>query len=195
MNSRAVTKLLAKAIVFLVIALVSWERTPLSRIYHAGVAACAQALYGSGDQARLIDGIRASDDEFMARVLVSDKRETLHIAAGDMTGNLCVLLALYLASPIRPLVRTYFLSLNAALVALFGVHVIALYVLIRTAVAGRTAAENVGPANLVADMGPWMYPLAVLLWAPYLLTYYQATKRSQKGLVRAPSTPVARRLS
>ena len=180
MDSRAVTKLLAKATVCLVIALIGWERTPLSRIYHAGVATFARALYGSGDQAGFIDGIRASDDEFMVRVLVGDKRETLYIAAGDMTGNLCVLLALYLASPIRPLARIYLSSFSAAVVALFGVHVIALYVLSRTAVAGRTAVENVGLASLVSDMGAWMYPLAVLLWAPYLLTYYRTTKRSQK---------------
>jgi len=156
----------------LVVTQVIWEHTPVSDWYHGAVAACAQSIYGRAIAGGAIPDIHLQEDEFVVSV-GGAKRETLHVGALDITGNLCVLLALIVASPVKPRLSVYLRAALAALILLFVLHVGGLYVIVKTALAWHAGLTENHSESLIAALGPWMYPMVVLLWAPYLL----ATRR------------------
>lgn len=154
-----------------------WEHTAVSRNYHRLVAACAEHVYGRALSDGAIPDIRAEADEFLVSV-GGVKHETLHVGALDITGNLCVLLALIMASPVKPRSSVYLRAALTALGILFVLHVAGLYVIVKTALAWHAGLNDSHTEGVIADLGPWMYPLAVLLWMPYLLAIRQHGTRS-----------------
>jgi len=176
MTSGIVIKRVAIGLVVLVASQFVWGHTPVSRGYHRLIAACAQNFYGRALSHGAIPDIHVDGEEFLVSV-GGPRHETLHVGALDVTGNVCVLLALFLASPAGHQ-RIYLLALVAAFAMLFALHVAGLYVIVRTALAWHAGLDTNHSQGLIADLGPWMYPLVVLLWVPYLL-WYRRTDQSR----------------
>lgn len=157
------TKFIVKAAFLLIIAIACWERLPVVGYYHRAVAACTTRVFRSS----AVDDIVFADGEFVARVAVQGRRELLHVQASDLTMNICVLAAVYFASPRRR--RLFPWCCSSAFVILFGLHVIALHVTVRAALGWHDTGI---PSDLTAQLGPWMYPVVMLLWAPYVAVYF-----------------------
>jgi hypothetical protein len=172
MDSRIVIKRITIAFVALVISQIAWAHAPASAWYHQLIAECAQRAYGHALSGGSNPDVRVTGQEFAIRV-GSAPNDILYVAGSDVTGNLCVLVALFIASPVRLRYRSYLRSIVVAFAILFLVHVAGLYVIVKTALAWHTASGVTRMEGLVADLGPWMYPLGVLLWIPYLLSCCQ----------------------
>jgi hypothetical protein len=167
MSSRAIISRIVVGLIVLVACQIVWEHTALSGRYHGLIAACAQRLYGAALASGTIPDIHVDGDEFVVNV-GGPKHEKLHVGALDVTGNLCVLLALFVASATRARWRTGLIAFVAAFALLFALHLAGLYVLAQTALAWHAGLDE-HAAGLVASLGPWMYPVVALLWVPYLL--------------------------
>jgi hypothetical protein len=170
MKSHTIIKRFAVGLAVLVASQLIWDRTPVARGYHRLVATCAQSLYGRAIAHGSIPDVHVDSQEFVVSV-GGPKHEKLHVGALDITGNLCVLLALFCACPPRGRWRAYLLALAGAFAVLFVLHVAGLYVIIRTALAWHAGLDANHSEGMIADLGPWMYPLVVLLWVPRLLLY------------------------
>jgi len=155
-----VTKFMVRAAVLLVLMGTVWERSPVSDYYHRALAACDHAIWSGRD-------VQLVGDDFVTRVWLNNKSQMLHLEATDLTMNICVLVAVYLAS-FRPR-RVFVWCLCTALLVLFAVHVAALEVTIRAVLAWR---ESPGTMTVIERLGPWMYPMASLLWVPYIVILF-----------------------
>jgi len=167
MSSRTIISRIVIGLVVLVACQITWEHTTLSSHYHRLIASGAQRLYGEALAHGTIPDIHVDGDEFVVNV-GGPKHEKLHVGALDVTGNLCVLLALFVASATPARRRVGLIAFLIAFALLFALHLAGLYVLARTALAWHAGLDE-HAAGLVANLGPWMYPLVVLLWVPYLL--------------------------
>jgi len=168
MISRNVIRRAVIGLAVLVASQLVWEHTAVSNCYHRAIAACAQRAYGRALSGGAAPRVAVAGEEFLVSV-GGAKRETLHVGALDITGNLCVLLALIVASPVKPRLSVYLRAALAALILLFVLHVGGLYVIVKTALAWHAGLTDTHSESLIAALGPWMYPMVVLLWAPYLL--------------------------
>jgi hypothetical protein len=169
MDARGIIRFFVKAVLLLPATLLLWGSTPVARHYHIALANCARHTYAGPHSDGVIRDVRVIDGDFVVRVIANGARKTLVVTAADVTDNACVLIALYLASPFFSL-ASLMAYLVAAIVALFGVHVASLYIIVRVAIAWRENSTT-SSAGLVESIGPWLYPLALLLWAPYLVAY------------------------
>jgi hypothetical protein len=154
------TKFLVKATVLFLFASVGWERLPVADYYHRALAACTTRVF----RLSTADDIVFADGEFVTPVTVQNRKELLHLQASDLTMNICVLAAVYFASPRRR--RLFAWCCSAAFLSLFALHVISLHVTIRAALAWQSS--NGISSDVIGQLGPWMYPIAMLLWVPYV---------------------------
>jgi hypothetical protein len=180
MDARTVGRFLIKVFVLLPALLLAWQKLSFAPHYHAVVAAMTGAVYGLVAKRGMVHGVSADTHEFLAHVLVGGQRQVLHIEAADVTSNTCTLLALYLASPIRPLWRKYVGWLSGSMVGLLAIHVFTVIAAIQSA-AGlpgmwtRTCAVYLNFYEVVG-----MYLLVLVMWLPYIAMHARATAEGNR---------------
>jgi hypothetical protein len=183
MGVRTVVWFLVKVLVLLSALLVAWHQFALARFYHTALAALTDACYRLVPLGGHVHGVWAGGSEFLARVIVGGKSNTLHIVASDITSNFCALLALYLASPVGRPRRDYAAWLVGSVAALMAIHVVTVTATIQTAVAGHPA-YSAGPGPGARACGNYllfyesvgMYLLVLVLWLPYVLVHMKVTR-------------------
>jgi len=151
--------------------LLVWEFTPLSGWYHSLLGTVATSIYQARHDPVVHDIVHRHED-LIAHVWVGGSRQTLHVGASDITGNIAVLVALVIGSGLSK--TRHWLLMMGALFLLAVSHLVALHVLIRAAV-----APVVTPAWSIVS---WLDPLAFLLWTPCLLARRPRPSTEQVGI-------------
>jgi hypothetical protein len=178
MGPRAALKLLAKAIPFYILILVAWQLLKVSHIYHHLIAWGLDWLYPALDPLGPVKGVGAGGGDLLVKLLISGKKLVLVIKAEDITSNTAMLLALYLASPIRPRLKRFFAFFIPSLFVLYLVHLGTAAASIKYAfLSNPTVTSLYPPSTFVARFIPLykvfytnvlMYLSILALWLPYI---------------------------
>lgn len=168
MKTSLLIKFALRGVLALVASILIWEHTAAARVYHRGLATAVEwtaRVFGNS-----VRDVTTQGDELAIAMDSVNTHGTLYITTTDITANVCVLVALFAAVPIRGW-RRWGLHLAAALILLFITHVVAVQAIVSAAVGGPGTWVEGG----IADTAAWMYPLAMFLWVPYLLSVRRRT--------------------
>ena len=178
MVQRPVLVFLAKIVPLTLVSLVMWQGLGFSRPYHILLAELLGEIYPHLDPSGVVADVEVRDNQFYFTVILGAERLGLFVNAADITSNMTVLLALYLASPVRRKVRQFITFLACSLVVLFVVHGVTLITVSQEALMGRPGAVATAPFStaqarllthynvFMEEMG--MYACVLLLWLPYI---------------------------
>jgi hypothetical protein len=181
-----VTRYLVKIVPAFLLSLLAWRVLHLSVVYHSIVAFALDIAHGLLDPTGAVRGVSVAGGEFVVDLASGAGTTHLKIVADDLTGNAIVLLAFFLASPIRSHVKSFALHLCAALAALVGLHVFAAasnqYALATSGhFLGPVGAGGCGARPLLYYghfhelIGMYLFPL--LLWVPYMARRLMESRR------------------
>lgn len=165
-----------------------WHLAGLATFYHACLAASLDAFFPLVDQSDLVTGVTTHEGEFVFRVLFQGKETGLNMTCGDITSNSVLLIALFLASPIKPIARIWLASFLGSILILFAIHA-------GTAVATVVFAFSTNPDTASAFVGSatasriytrfyveyGMYAFVLVLWVPYFVIYLSRQRHASAG--------------
>jgi len=187
MARKPVTAFLIKVVPLFFLFLYLWEARGLSALYHRLLAQVLDAICPTLDPTGTVARVVADGHDLLFRLVLGADRVTLRVNATDITSNTAMLIALYLASPIRRWKR-FAVWMFCALVALFAVHVVTAVTVSQEALMSNPRVMAGSPftrAQVVAvprynvfyeEMG--MYLIVLLMWFPYLVTKIVEARRA-----------------
>jgi hypothetical protein len=191
MERKTVIRLLIKLFPLYVAILLLWQYAGVSRWYHELIAAVLSQGYALFDSSGPVKGVDVKGAEFMAKLLVAQKKLPLFITAEDITSNTAMLFALYGASPMRGHGRAFASYLFSALGILFLIHLITVAAQIQYALMSNETIMQLFPAgalslkvipvymNFYILIG--MYLFILCLWLPYIMTVVMHHRKQQTG--------------
>jgi hypothetical protein len=178
MVQRPVIVFLAKVVPLIVILLVLWQGLGFSRSYHELLAGIVSVVYPHVDPTGAVTGVGVRDGQFYFRLAVGAERFGLSVNAADITSNMTMLLALYLASPIRRRVKPFLVFFACSVVLLFISHAVTVVTVSQEALTTHPDVMASAPFSATQmkllrryniffeEMG--MYLSVLLLWLPYI---------------------------
>jgi hypothetical protein len=178
MAQRPVLVFLAKVVPLIVLLLVLWEELGFSRPYHNLLAGVLGVVYPRVDPTGAVTRVGVRDNQFYFTLIVGEERVGLSVNASDITSNTSMLLALYLASPIRRRTKQFLGFLACALVLLFVWHAVTVVTVSQEALMTHPGVMASAPFSstqvilvprynvFAEEMG--MYLSVLLLWFPYI---------------------------
>jgi len=178
MVQRPVLVFLAKAVPLIVLFLLLWEGLGFSRPYHVLLAGVVGMVYPHLDPTGAVTGVGVRDNQFNFQLAVGGDRIGLSVNAADITSNITMLLALYLASPVRRRTKQFLVFFACSLVLLFIMHAVTVVTVSQEALMthqgvmartpfSATQLKLVPRYNVfMEEMG--MYLSVLLLWLPYV---------------------------
>jgi hypothetical protein len=178
MAQRPVLVFLAKVVPLIVLLLVLWQGLGLSRPYHRLLAGVVGKVYPHIDPTGTVKDVGVRGDQFYFRLAVGGERIGLSVNAADITSNMTMLLALFLASPIRRRIRQFLVFFACALVLTFVCHAVTLVTVSQEALMTHpgvmasapfsTAQMKLIPRYNVFAEELGMYLGVLVLWLPYI---------------------------
>jgi hypothetical protein len=174
MAQKPIKLFLIKIVPLFLVTLLVWQRFGISQHYHSVVAAFFDLVHPVLDPTGLISGVTAKGSSFLVGILSQGRSATLEITAEDITSNTAMLLALFLASPVRPHVKAFLLYLFASLLALLVIHVLTVATTIQYAfMIGKVHEFSASATKFYRSytffyerFGMFLFVLA--LWFPYI---------------------------
>lgn len=178
MARKPVIVFLVKVVPLIVLLLVLWQGMGFSRPYHNLLAGILDKIYAHFDVTGAVTGLSVRDNQFYFTLTVGGERVGLSVNAADITSNMTMLLALYLASPIRRRRRPFLALFACSLVLLFISHAVTVVTVSQEALTTHPGVMASAPISatrmklLVSynvffeEMG--MYLSVLLLWLPYM---------------------------
>lgn len=178
MVQRPVLVFLAKVVPLVVLLLVLWQGLGLSHPYHKLLAGILDNVYSHFDPTGAVSGVGVRSDQFYFTLAVGGERVGLSVNAADITSNMTMLLALYLASPIRRRTKQFLVFFACSLALMFFLHAFTVFTVSQAALMthpGVMASAPFGPAHMklvlhyrvfFEEMG--MYLFVLVLWLPYI---------------------------
>jgi hypothetical protein len=178
MAQRPVLVFLAKVVPLIILLLVLWQGLGLSRPYHTLLAGLLGGVYPHFDPTGTVVDVGVRDNEFYLKLVVGKERVGLSVNAADITSNMTMLLALYLASPIRRRAKQFLVFFACSLALLFISHAVTVITVSQEALMTHPGVMASAPfsattVNMVVrynvfmeEMG--MYLGVLLLWLPYI---------------------------
>lgn len=187
MARKPVIAFLIKVVPLFFLFLYLWEARGLSALYHRFLARVLDAVCPALDPTGTVARVAAEGHDLIFGLVLGADRVTLRVNATDITSNMAMLVALYLASPIRRWKR-FAMWMICALVALFAVHVVTAVTVSQEALMLHPRVMAGSPfthAQLVVvprynvfyeEMG--MYLIVLVMWFPYLITRIVEARRA-----------------
>jgi hypothetical protein len=187
MARKVVLLYLVKIVPSFVVVLVAWRALGVSALYHRLVAAAFDLLHPVFDPTGFVRGASVEGKHFLIDLTISGKGERLQIMGDDLTSNAVLLVALFLASPIKSNVKPFMVHLACAMVVLFVLHVGAVAATVQYAVATTPALS--GPGGELGFASRWFahylhfyeligtYLFVLVLWIPYVAGYLIGVRR------------------
>jgi hypothetical protein len=187
MVRKVVIPYLAKIVPAFLVCLLAWRALGLSAIHNTLVALAFDVIHRLLDPTGTVRSVAAAGKEFVLGLSIGGKTSHLKIVADDLTGNTIVLLAFFLASPIRSSVKSFAAHLAGALGVLFCIHVVAVAASTQHAlfsspdVLGPGATVQIG-TRLLLQFGHFyeligMYLFPLVLWVPYIASRLMRSRR------------------
>ena len=184
---------LIKIVPIFVIVLVAWQKYGLSHYYQSLVASVLNFFLPLFSP--LIDGVMYDDNKFLLALIYQGKKGTVDFPARTTMLNFTMLLALYLASPIRPIVRTYFTFFLGSLAVMFVIHLFTLSAFFRMFIYDN---PNLGTIQITRQTTfaehyarfyelNGMYIFVLLLWGVYAAVYAASQRRLAAGETKSRS--------
>lgn len=191
MDRKAVIVLLIKIFPLYLAILYLWQIVGLSQYYHEAIALLLERLYALLNPLGPVKGIDVEGKEFLVKLLVANRKTTLHATAEDITSNMGMLLSLYLASPMRAFLRRFSVSLLLSVAALYAVHVATTAAHIQYACMNNQAilrfyppgalSLKIAPAYVDFYIRFGMYLFVLALWLPYIMSVLMSSKTKMQG--------------
>lgn len=191
MVRRPVLVFFAKAVPLIFLFLVLWQGLGFSRPYHELLAGILDAVYPRIDPTGAVTGVGVRNNEFHFSLLLGEDRVGLSINASDVTSNMTMLLALYLASPIRRRLKRFLMFFGGSLALLFVLHAVTVvsvsqYALMTHPGVMASAPFSATQMRLVPRYNVFyeelgMYLSVLLLWFPYILWCIFGTRDAGDG--------------
>ncbi len=174
---RVVTFLLSVVPIFLAL-LWLWQSQGVDRFYHSVVATLLDRTYPPVSPAGVVRGVDTDTDEFVVHLRVNGRHPALYVNAQDITWNVAMMIALYLASASWH--RRFWLWFGSAAAILMAIHSITVVTFVREALLSNPETARLAPMSAA---GVWLvvhynrfyeelgvHLVVLALWLPYVMT-------------------------
>ena len=179
MAPKPVIVFLIKVIVLMAALMIGWH-FGLGRAYHTMLAGFIDVTYPPIDPTGVVNGALVREGDFLLRLGMGQNFFTLNININDIAGsNTLVLIALFLATPVRGHWNELSAHLSLSLLALFLIHTATVITVSQEAFMSHPQIMESNPFSswqvklvprynvFYEELG--MYLFALLLWFPYVM--------------------------